>query len=1003
MGGFAFRSGPPLGIAVSVALLALTTTAHAQITLDGSLGPGGALAGPNYNITSNLGQIRGNNLFHSFGRFNVGTGESASFSGPSSISNIIGRVTGGQRSTIDGLLQSTISGANLFLINPRGVVFGPNASLDVSGSFHVSTADYIRFADGARFHADLGQQSVLTAAPPTAFGFLGPTAAPISVEGSFLQVPDGQALSIVAGNVTITGGALTAPGGRVQIASVASAGEVVPSALDQPPALAMLGFGALGRIDITGGATIDTSSATGGTVVIRGGQLFVDGAAISSHTFGDVDGARTGIDILLTESLSLANFASLSTIAFGAGRAGDVLLSAPSVLLDTGASVNTFAFAAGRGGDVQLAGTDVRLDNGANAFTLTFGDGASGDIGVNTGTLTLNGGAIIAVITGGTGPGGSLTVNATDGVTIAGRDPFGNASALSTQAQAFTTGAPGTLTVTTPTLTLDAGGSINTQALGSARGGDVVLTLGQLRIAGGAQIFSNAGDTGDGGNILVTATGTVTISGVGDDGTPSGIVSSSQGAVPGAGRPGDIGISAAGVTLAEGGIIRAGDPTLNLEAGNVSVNATDSILISADSGISSQALLQDAGVILVTTPALTIDGGFIRATTIGPGRGGEIALGVGTLTLLRGGQVATSSELAATGNGGNVLVVASRGVTIDGTAGVGGASGVFSTTAGVGDAGAIAITAPTLSVSSGARVSVATSGAGRAGDIDVNAGTVAVSSSARVDSGTTGAGPGGNVRVAGTNVMLTSGGGLFSEATATGRGGDIAVQGTTVTLTEGGTLSARSTGTGDAGNIAVTAFDSLTGTHGIVTTQAVVADGGNIQFTVGNLLHLVDSQVTTSVESGFGSGGNITIDPRFVILDGSTIRADAFGGPGGNVLIVADVFLTTGSIVSASSALGVPGIIDIQATVTDLSGSVVDLPESLLSAASLLRASCATRLAVGGMASSLVVAGRDGVPAEPGGQLPSPIVFAAPVDAAPSPAMVQPPPLQVVFDPRCVK
>jgi filamentous hemagglutinin family protein len=118
-------------------LLALS---QAQLTLNGSLGPGGPLAGPNYLIGAELGQIRGSNLFHSFGQFNVPTGGSATFAGPNSIANIVGRVTGGQQSVIDGLLRSEILGANLYLLNPSGVLFGPNASLDVSGSFHVSSA-----------------------------------------------------------------------------------------------------------------------------------------------------------------------------------------------------------------------------------------------------------------------------------------------------------------------------------------------------------------------------------------------------------------------------------------------------------------------------------------------------------------------------------------------------------------------------------------------------------------------------------------------------------------------------------------------------------------------------------------------------------------------------------------------------------------------------------------------------------------------------------------------
>jgi filamentous hemagglutinin family protein len=103
-----------------VLLSALLTVSRAQITLDGSLGPRGPLSGPNYRIGAELGQMRGSNLFHSFGQFNVPTGGSATFSGPPAIANIVSRVTGGQPSAIDGALRSEIPGANLYLLNPSG-------------------------------------------------------------------------------------------------------------------------------------------------------------------------------------------------------------------------------------------------------------------------------------------------------------------------------------------------------------------------------------------------------------------------------------------------------------------------------------------------------------------------------------------------------------------------------------------------------------------------------------------------------------------------------------------------------------------------------------------------------------------------------------------------------------------------------------------------------------------------------------------------------------------
>ena len=145
-----------LCFSVLLLLSSLLTISQAQITLDGSLGPRGALRGPNYTISDGMGQIRGPNLFHSFGQFNLSKGESATFTGPNTIANILSRVTGGSPSSIDGTIRSQIPGANLFLLNPSGVIFGPNASLDVSGSFHVSTANVLRFSDGATWTSSQG-------------------------------------------------------------------------------------------------------------------------------------------------------------------------------------------------------------------------------------------------------------------------------------------------------------------------------------------------------------------------------------------------------------------------------------------------------------------------------------------------------------------------------------------------------------------------------------------------------------------------------------------------------------------------------------------------------------------------------------------------------------------------------------------------------------------------------------------------------------------------------
>jgi large exoprotein involved in heme utilization and adhesion len=253
---------------------------------------------------------------------------------------------------------------------------------------------------------------------------------------------------------------------------------------------------------------------------------------------------------------------------------------------------------------------------------------------------------------------------------------------------------------------------------------------------------------------------------------------------------------------------------------------------------------------------------------------------------------------------------------------------------------------------------------------------------ARIDSGTTGAGAGGTIDVvAGAVTLSGAGSGLFSNATGSGPGGSITVAANQMSLLGGATISATSTGTAEAlaGSINITFGDSLKMQNSSITTDSVLADGGNITITsTGSELLLIDSQITTSVRSGLGGGGNIALGSfghplSIIVLDDSGIHADAFGGPGGNINIFTDVLLANTPIettITASSQLSSSGTISINAFVSNLSSSLAELPSGLLQVAALLRASCAARMAEG-KASSLVVAGREGVPPEPGGLLPS--------------------------------
>ncbi len=203
-----FRGSSVLAGILFAGVMVQAQLGHAQVPTNitsSGLGTTITQTGPIHDITG--GTRRGANLFHSFGLFDVGAGDAANFLNDSGLatSNILSRVNGGQTSSIFGTIQTTNFGsANLFLINPAGWIFGPSAFLNVGGSFHVSTADYIRLNDGIRFNADGLNDALLTSAPPAAFGFLGVNPpALISVNGSFLQVPEGQTLSLVGGDVQI--------------------------------------------------------------------------------------------------------------------------------------------------------------------------------------------------------------------------------------------------------------------------------------------------------------------------------------------------------------------------------------------------------------------------------------------------------------------------------------------------------------------------------------------------------------------------------------------------------------------------------------------------------------------------------------------------------------------------------------------------------------------------------------------------------------------------------
>ena len=256
-----------------------------------------------FDITGGARPGGGTNLFHSFGDFNVPNNNVANFLNDSGLatSNILGRVTGGDVSNIFGTIQTTGFGhANLFLMNPAGFLFGPNATVNVGGIVTFTGANYLKLADGVRFNASpsASADSLLSTAPVAAFGFLGSNPGAITVQGSQLSVRNDAGISLVGGNIRLRGGTLTAPNGDITLISVdrpsnaTVGGEVAVATSGQGAGFTPTDFRSLGTIKLSQGSTLDVSghasnADVAGSVVIRGGQFVMNGSSLNAGFIGN--------------------------------------------------------------------------------------------------------------------------------------------------------------------------------------------------------------------------------------------------------------------------------------------------------------------------------------------------------------------------------------------------------------------------------------------------------------------------------------------------------------------------------------------------------------------------------------------------------------------------------------------------------------------------------------------------------------------------------------------
>jgi filamentous hemagglutinin family protein len=513
----------PDSLAQTITSSGLNTTVSAPVALQSGQ--------TQLNITGGTRPGGGGNLFHSFGSFNVPNNYIANFQNNSGLatSNILGRVTGGNVSNIFGTIQTTGFGnANLFLMNPAGFLFGPNATVNVGGMVAFTSADYLRLADGARFNAlpNTAADSLLSASPVAAFGFLGSNPGAITVQGSQLTVADGTGISLVGGNITVQDGTLTAPSGPITLVSVGkpsnakAGGEVVIGGTGS--GYTPTGFKNMGAISLTEGSTINTSgivdsAQAAGGVLIRGGQLVMDASVIiaaSARGLPEVVETPGHINVA-ADQVTLSNSAldTSPQSGFSTNVPGNISFDVNTLIATDSAIVASGGFYSAPSGAVTIqglggSGTSAKtvLLTNTGISTSNFGLPANshgvngGPILIRAGNIALNGSSLSAFSA--EQSGGTITLQSNGRIES-------NSSSISSNSIWWKGG----------TIALTAGDGLNivdtTINAGSSfvQGGNIALSAPSISIRGGSLNVFSGGPFWPGGTITLTSTKAVSLYG----------------------------------------------------------------------------------------------------------------------------------------------------------------------------------------------------------------------------------------------------------------------------------------------------------------------------------------------------------------------------------------------------------------------------------------------------------------------------------------------------------
>ncbi|PSB26503.1 hypothetical protein C7B82_19740 [Stenomitos frigidus ULC18] len=921
-------------------ILGTSNRALAQVTADTTLPMGErsqVSAGPLFQI--NGGAVRDRNLFHSFEQFSLAQGETAFFNNTANITNIISRVTGGLPSSINGVLQANGS-ANLFLINPNGVLFGPNASLNLGGTFLATTASAIQFGNQGLYSATDPTVPPLLTVNPSALLFNQLVNQPIATQAR-LQVTTGKSLALVGGSVLLNRGALLSQGGRVELGGLAGKGIVE---LDGSGSNLHLTFGATDRslADVTLINQSEVNVRTGGSIginaqnfrmadrsILRGGIALGEGA--SGSKAGDIDLYASGA-VSLTEGSFIAN----STLGLGDG--GNVDITAGSVLLKDGSQVGANTRGVGNSGTVTIRSSgSVTLDGetrrgvsgGLYSEVEAGATGNSSGIKIIADSVSVTNGAVLSARTLENGNAGNIEINAHGAVRFEGVGPvdqFASGAYAGVGAQPF--------------------GKSNGKP-GFGNSGDLMITAGSLTIANSALLDASASplSRGNAGKIQLRIAGAVNLEGSSNRLVdPGGIYSyiGSDGDKLAVGNSGGITLVAQSLSLKNGAALVASTFGQG-NAGDISLDVTGAVTLDGQGSLSSTGIFSS-----VTRPA--------------KGDSGQIMLSVGSLSVTNGAAIASS--VLGRGRAANIAITAMGDVTFDGISPFASLasfpfpSGIFSRVGpnalGTSD---INVTARSLTLTNGAQFQANTLGATTAGSLQIN---------------TT-----NDIRIVGNNAT-TGSSGLFSTTIARGSGGDINVNGRSLFLQDGAVISSQSRGVGSAGSIDIRLRNRLQANDSKILTNSTQSAGGNITIAARAIALRGDSDITTSVLSGTGGGGNITLGARAIVaLDDSDILAFSRDGSGGNITLNTPAFF---GFRYRSSAVGVNvatldgnGQVDVNASGKLRSGTIilpnvtlqsnlVPLPIEVIDTSKLIARSCIARNPRQG---SFLVIGAGGLPNQP--------------------------------------